>query len=50
MDAKTLAFFKECGKRGGEERALKLSSRRRRQIAIKASMAAAKARRKRNGS
>jgi hypothetical protein len=49
MDAKTLAFFKECGKRGGDTRAASLSPRRRKEIAIKASRAAAKARRKRNG-
>jgi len=45
-DSHVLKFLKEIGSRGGHARAMVLSARRRREIATKASKAAATARTK----
>jgi len=45
-DSHVLKFLKEIGSRGGQVRAMALSARRRREIATKASKAAATARTK----
>jgi hypothetical protein len=47
-DSPVVKFLKEIGSRGGQARAKKLSAKRRKEIATKASRAAAKARRKKS--